>query len=363
MRAQFVAGQLHVERADVLLEIRAPLRPRNRHDVVALREHPCKRELRRRAAFLGRDRADFVDEVQVPVEVLALEARRIAVGSRRHRDRRCLRIRPVRKPRPSGLYATKPMPSSRTVGRISSSGSRLHSEYSVCSAAIGCTACARRIVAGAASDKPRKRTLPARTSSAIAPTVSSIGVSRIDAMLVVEVDHVDAEPREARLARLPNVLRPAVDALERAVRVAHVAELRRDDDALAPPADRATDQLLVAAAAVHVGGVEERDADVERAVDRRDRLGLVAAAIEVRHTHAAEAHCRHTKPLTEHSRFHRRPRWRRRNRRPTTRQQRTRKASRALICRATSDRRSTDRRLQRRDTGTRTSTARPARRG
>ena len=67
------------------------------------------------------------------------------------------------------------MPSSRTVGRISASGSRDQSEYSVCSAEIGCTACARRIVAGAASERPRKRTFPASTSSAIAPTVSSIG--------------------------------------------------------------------------------------------------------------------------------------------------------------------------------------------
>jgi hypothetical protein len=35
------------------------------------------------------------------------------------------------------------MPSARQVGMISSSGSRLHSEYSVCSAAIGCVAEAR----------------------------------------------------------------------------------------------------------------------------------------------------------------------------------------------------------------------------
>ncbi len=36
-------------------------------------------------------------------------------------------------------------------------------------------ACARRIVAGPASEIPRKRTLPACTSSAIAPHVSSTG--------------------------------------------------------------------------------------------------------------------------------------------------------------------------------------------
>ena len=62
-------------------------------------------------------------------------------------------------------------------GRISSSSERSHSEYSVCSAEIGCTATALRIVSAPASESPRWRTLPSCTSSAIAPTVSSIGTS------------------------------------------------------------------------------------------------------------------------------------------------------------------------------------------
>ena len=86
-------------------------------------------------------------------------------------------IAPVRKPRPSGLNGTKPMPSSRQVASTPASGSRVHSEYSLCTAAIGCTACARRIVSGLASDRPSVRTLPSLTSAAIAPTVSSIGTS------------------------------------------------------------------------------------------------------------------------------------------------------------------------------------------
>jgi hypothetical protein len=40
-------------------------------------------------------------------------------------------IFPVRKPFPSGLKGTKPMPSSSSVGRISASGSRNQSEYSL----------------------------------------------------------------------------------------------------------------------------------------------------------------------------------------------------------------------------------------
>ena len=157
-----------------------------------------------------------------------------------------LLIRPVRKPRPEGLYGTKPMPSSRTVGRISSSGSRLHNEYSVCSAAIGCTACARRIVCGAASDRPEPAHLAfAHQLRHRAHRVLDRRVG-IDAMLVVEVDRVDAEAVEARVARLANVFGLTVDALESAVGVAHVAELRRDDHAVAPPADRAADELFVA---------------------------------------------------------------------------------------------------------------------
>ena len=47
---------------------------------------------------------------------------------------------PVRKPRPSGEYGTRPTPSSRSASRTVVSGSRAHSEYSLCTAAIGCTA-------------------------------------------------------------------------------------------------------------------------------------------------------------------------------------------------------------------------------
>ncbi|OLT20354.1 hypothetical protein BJF78_09475 [Pseudonocardia sp. CNS-139] len=67
------------------------------------------------------------------------------------------------------------MPSSRAAGTTSASMSRLNSDHSDWTAAMGCTAAARRTVAPDASHRPRWRTLPAATSSAIAPTVSSIG--------------------------------------------------------------------------------------------------------------------------------------------------------------------------------------------
>jgi len=49
-------------------------------------------------------------------------------------------------------------------------------------------------------------------------------------VLVVEVDGVDAEPLERRVARCVNVFGSAVDPDPAAVRVALVAELRREHD-------------------------------------------------------------------------------------------------------------------------------------
>lgn len=84
---------------------------------------------------------------------------------------------PVRKPLPSGLNGTNPMPSSAHVGSTSVSGSRVHSEYSLCSAVTGNVACAFRRVCAPASDMPKKRTLPSATRSPTVPATSSIGTS------------------------------------------------------------------------------------------------------------------------------------------------------------------------------------------
>jgi hypothetical protein len=82
--------------------------------------------------------------------------------------------------------------------------------------------------------------LPACTSSAIAPTVSSIGTSRVDAVLVVEVDDVDAEPLQRRVAAGAHVLgRPLMPRKPPAVAAsAHVAELGGEHDLVAPARDR-----------------------------------------------------------------------------------------------------------------------------
>ena len=108
-------------------------------------------------------------------------------------------------------------------------------------------------------------------------------------MLVVEVDGVDAEALQAGLAAGAHVVGLAADAApERVVRVAHDAELGGDDDPVAPALDRLADEDLVGVRAVDVGRVEERDPEIERAVDRRDAFGFVGRAVELGHAHAAE---------------------------------------------------------------------------
>jgi hypothetical protein len=82
---------------------------------------------------------------------------------------------------------------------------------------------------------------------------------QVDAVLVVEIDRLDAEPLQRCLAGGADVGGAAVDAEVFAVRTADVPELRRQHDVVAPALDRLADEPLVRAPAVHVGRVEEGD--------------------------------------------------------------------------------------------------------
>jgi hypothetical protein len=68
----------------------------------------------------------------------------------------------------------------------------------------------------------------------------------IDAMLVIEVDRLDAEPSEARVTSGTDVLGFATDAAR--VRIGTIAddgELRGQEDPLPPSADRPADYYNV----------------------------------------------------------------------------------------------------------------------
>jgi len=120
---------------------------------------------------------------------------------------------------------------------------------------------------------------------------------RVHAVLVVEVYVVHAQPLQRRVARLTHVLRPAVHPLEGAVLAAHVAELGRQHDLLAPAFYRPADELLVGEGAVHVGGVQERHPELDGSADGGQRLPFVARPVELAHPHAPEAQCRDFEPL------------------------------------------------------------------
>ena len=100
---------------------------------------------------------------------------------------------------------------------------------------------------------------------------------------------VDAESAERALAGLAHVRRVPPDEPDGRIVGADDPELGGHHHLVAPTADRPSDELLVDIGAVHVGRVEERHAEFERPVDRGDRPGLVAGAVELAHAHAAQS--------------------------------------------------------------------------
>src|SRR6185312_3313380 len=68
-------AQLDAVGGSVLLDAGDPLGAGNRRDVIALREQPGQSDLCRCRTRLGGNRPDFVYDAQVPLEVLAGEAR------------------------------------------------------------------------------------------------------------------------------------------------------------------------------------------------------------------------------------------------------------------------------------------------
>jgi len=107
-------------------------------------------------------------------------------------------------------------------------------------------------------------------------------------MLIVKVDDIDAEPLQARLAGLAYIGRVTSDAEHRALGAARPSEFRRQHDFVAAAADRPADQVLVAADAVHVGGIKHGHATIDRVMNGRNRLVVVAAGVKLRHAHAAK---------------------------------------------------------------------------
>src|SRR4051794_17898198 len=258
---QVVVGQLDVERRDVLLEVVDVLRAGDRHDVIAAAQHPRERELARRGVLLGRDLADALDELQVALEVLALEARVVAAE--------VVLVEVLGLGEAAGQEAA----AERAIGDEADPELADGREDLVLGVArpqrvLGLQR-GDRVHGVRAADRLRRGLGQAEVAHlALRDELGHRAdglLDRhrlVDAVLVVQVDVVDAEALERRLARVADVLRAAVDAQTLAVLAAHVAELRREDHVVATVGDRAPDELLVGERAVHVGGVEGGDAEL-----------------------------------------------------------------------------------------------------
>src|SRR5947207_2270418 len=180
------------------------------------------------------------------------------------------------------------MPSSRSSGSSSASGSRAHREYSVCNAAIG--GAADGLGSGLGQSDVQDLSLCHQLAQG-ADGVLDGGV-RVDPMLVIEVDAVGTQPLQGALDSGPDVRRAAVEGSGATAGVRDEAELRRHHDTVAPPLQSAADEFLVRVGAVDLGGVDVRDAELESPADRAERLSVAAARVEViaGHRHRAQSY-------------------------------------------------------------------------
>ena len=110
-------------------------------------------------------------------------------------------------------------------------------------------------------------------------------------MLVEEIDHLDAQPLQRRVAHLADVLGPAVEArLLLRLGVDIEAELCGNHHLIPHRLQRFTDHFLIGEGAIDLGGVEEGNAALYRRADQRDTLVLTErSGIAEVQPHAAEA--------------------------------------------------------------------------
>ena len=103
---------------------------------------------------------------------------------------------------------------------------------------------------------------------------------RIGPVQLIEIDPVGLEPPQAGLDRLHDI------APRRASQLAGIvhrqAEFGRQHDVLAPRPEHLSQDLLGAAfVAVDIGGVDQRDAEIERLIDHPARVLQIDPAAEI----------------------------------------------------------------------------------
>ena len=276
--------------ADVLLQIGAVLGARDRRHVASRRVHEGERDLAGRAALGRGELVDDLDDGDVVGQVVPLEPGLVAAE--------VALVQVVERAHGAGEEAAP----ERAVGdeadaELAQRGQDLLLRVARPDRVLGLQG-GDRVHGVGPPDGGRRRLGEAEVADLALGHELGHGPDRlldrrvgVHAVLVVEVDVVDAEPGEGAVAGLAHVLGPAVDRARRPGRsgsrtmpnlVAMTASSRC-------PASASADEHLVGVRPVHVGRVEERDPELERPVDGGDRLGVVPGPVEVGHPHAAQA--------------------------------------------------------------------------
>src|SRR6202042_2430504 len=110
---------------------------------------------------------------------------------------------------------------------------------------------------------------------------------------VVQVNDVGLQPGQAFVDALTHVGSVAADrppARGAVCRVAGDAEFRRQRDLVPAVGEQLGNESLVAAAAVDVGGVDKSDVEVQAAIERGKRFGVVDVTVD-RQRPRAEPYC------------------------------------------------------------------------
>src|SRR5262249_48485199 len=102
----------------------------------------------------------------------------------------------------------------------------------------------------------------------------------INAVLVIQIDHIDAEAFEARVTGADDVLGPSVRDF--AAAAAEITEFRGYENLMASPGYGLAHKCLVVSPAVHVGRVKHGDAALDGVAYQFNSCLVVAGAIYTR---------------------------------------------------------------------------------
>jgi hypothetical protein len=292
--SEFVGAQLYIERAYVFFQILSVLGAWYGNDVSTLRQDPGQRQLRGLTLFLFRHFLNFLDEIQIELEILSLKTRRVAavvVGGKVFKASGTV---PVRKPRPKRAVRDE------ADTEFAASGQNLW--FGI--------ARPERIFALQGGDGMDVRWRCGESSCA-ASERSEIadlaflyklghgghrlfdGRIGIDAVLVVEID-ISSTPRRLRLASQDLLERSP--ACRRSPRFWGLLGSRTIPNLVArmilsrlrPLMARPTSSSFVCGT-IDVSGVEKGNTEFEGAMDGGDGFIVVASGVKVGHTHATEA--------------------------------------------------------------------------